>query len=132
MQSIIPLYSLLLILSFPVFGQQKYSDTNQKPIPTASATENALHKFEQDLKAESLKIYLLGGIVSVIKNEDFEFEKKHNVKYYDFGCTPPVQFKLYERYNELVFDHLIKEYGKIWIAATNQNAFGFQKWKENQ
>ena len=62
----IPLYSLFLILTFPVFGQQR--DTNQKPIPTASATENALHKFEQDLKAESLKIYLLGGIVSVIKN----------------------------------------------------------------
>lgn len=125
------LFCLFLLTSVHIFAQKKDTISNQKPVITASATENALHKFEQDLKAENLKIYLLGGIVSVIKSEDFEFEKKHKVKYHDFGCTPPVHFKLYEKYNQLVFDHLIKEYGKSWISATNQNAFGFLKWLEN-
>ena len=132
MKLILLLYSLLLLTNATSFGQKKHSDNNQKTILAAAAKESAQQKFEQDLTTKNIKIYLLGGIISVITKEDLEFERNYKLRYYDFGCTPPVNFETFEKYNQLVFDYLLKEYGKHWISSTNQNAFGFLKWKENR
>ena len=132
MKLILLLYSLLVLTSAKSFGQKKDSDKNQKPILPTSAKESAKQKFEQDLNTKNIKIYIIGGIISVITKEDLEFEKNYLLRYYDFGCTPPVNFETFEKYNQLVFDYLLKEYGKNWISSTNQNAFGFLKWKENR
>lgn len=122
------LFCLFIFSYFSVLGQKNESVPNQVVTDQEIASYDAKQKFEQDLKAQKLKIYLLGGIASVIKKEDFEFEKKYNIKYYDFGCTPPPNFKFYEQYNQLVFNHLFKENDKDWIALTNKNAFSFTKW----
>lgn len=132
MKLILLLYSLLLLTNATSFGQKKHSDNNQKTILAATAMESAKQKFEQDLTTKNIKIYLLGGIKSVITKEDLEFEKNYLLHYFDFGCTPPLNFEMFEKYNQLVFDYLLKEYGKNWIYSTNQNAFGLLKWKENR
>lgn len=132
MKSILLLYTLLLLTNATSFGQKKDSVYNKKPILAQSAKESAKQKFEQDLNTKNIKIYLLGGIISVITKEDLEFEKNYKMRYYDFGCMPPANFEMFEKYNQLVFDYLLKEHGKNWISSTNQNAFGFLKWKENR
>ena len=125
-------FSILFYMYCSVFGQKndtiKIKD-NQKPILFESSSDEAKAKFDRDLKLNTLKIYLLGGIKSVIQKEDAEFAKKYKVQYYDFGCTPPSNFKIYEQYNHLVFNYLQKEHGKSWIPFVNKNAFGFAKWK---
>lgn len=113
MKSILLLHCLILLTSSTIFGQKRDSIYTQKPILSSSATENAKQKFNQDLKTKNIRIYLLGGIKSVIKKEDLEFEKNYKLKYYDFGCTAPINFEVYEKYNQLVFDYLLKEYGKV-------------------
>lgn len=125
-------FSILFFMCCSVFGQRNDTikiNKDQKPLLFASSIDEAKNKFEQDLKAKKLNIYLLGGIVSVIKKEDLEFEKHYEINYHDFGCTAPMNFKVYEHYNQFVFNHLSKEYGKDWIASANTNAFGFKKWK---
>lgn len=116
-----------------VFAQKNDTikiNNDQKPILFESLFEEAKNKFEHDLKSKKLKLYLLGGIVSVIKKEDLEFEKQYEIQYHDFGCTSPMNFEVYEHYNQFVFDHLSKEYGKDWIVSTNTNAFGLKKWNQ--
>ncbi len=125
-------FTLLVLTSAIVFAQENgrvtISDNQNKP-PLASFHDDAKYKFERDLKSNSLKIYLLGGIKSVITKEDSVFEKQYPIQYYDFGCTPPANFKVYEQYNQFVFNHLLKEHGEKWIPFVNKNAFGFAKWK---
>lgn len=133
MKTIKLIFSILFFMSSSVFGQKNDTlkiNNNQKPILFESSINEAKNKFEQDLKSKKLKLYLLGGIVSVIKKEDLAFEKEYKIHYYDFGCTPPMNFEFYEHYNQFVFDHLSKEYGKDWIVSTNTNAFGFKKWNQ--
>lgn len=130
MKIVILANSLLLVTSTIVFAQKSERVTTEnKRAPSFISFENEANaKFECDLKSNSLKIYLLGGIKSVITKEDVEFAKKHPIQYYDFGCAPPTNFKVYELYNQLVFNYLLKEFGKEWIALVNKNAFGFAKW----
>lgn len=125
-------FVLLMLTSAIVFAQEnsRISISENQSKPTVISFENeAKAKFDHDLKSNNLKIYLLGGIKSVIQKEDAEFGKKYKIQYYDFGCTPSTNFKVYEQYNHLVFNHLMQEHGKKWIALTNQNAFGILKWK---
>lgn len=123
--------SLLLVSSTIVLAQKSERATTENKRATSfiSFENEAKAKFERDLKLNSLKIYLLGGIKSVIQKEDAEFAKKYKIQYYDFGCTPPSNFKIYEQYNHLVFNYLQKEHGKSWIPFVNKNAFIFAKWK---
>jgi len=76
-------------------------------------------------------IYILGGIASVITNEDLEFAKKHNIKFHDFGCLAPVNIEKYEKLNAQVFDNLNKEFGTIWQEEIRKGILGYEKWKKN-
>jgi len=126
-------YSFWLLATLNVYSQK--DTTENSTIVTEKELKKLLmqtskDKFESDLKSKKLTIYLLGGIVPVIKEKDLEFEKHYKINYQDFGCTAPMNFEFYEHYNLLVFDFLSKEYGNDWIASANKNAFGLKKWKE--
>ena len=126
-------FTLLILTSTIVFAQENGRVTtseDQKTPPFTSFEDEVKNKFQLDLKSNNLKIYVLGGIKSVIQKEDVEFEKQYRIQYYDFGCTPPPNFKIYEQYNELVFKYFLNEHGEKWIPFVNKNALGFNKWNE--
>jgi hypothetical protein len=84
-----------------------------------------------EINSNTKTIYLLGGIASVITKEDLAFAKKHNIKFHDFGCIAPSNFKEYEAKNALVFDFLNANFGKQWQNEIKPNVLGFEKWKKN-
>ena len=83
-----------------------------------------------EINSKTKTIYLLGGIASVITKEDLAFAKKYNVKFHDFGCIAPINFKEYETKNELVFEYLNKTFGKQWQKEIKSSVMGFEKWKK--
>ena len=115
-----------LLASTALFAQQNQVEDTANLF--SAAPEN---QFKNDLQSGKLTLYLMGGIVSVIKKADIEFEKKYQINYHDFGCMPPSHFEFYEQYNQLIFNHLLKQHGNDWIATANINAFGFEKWKKD-
>jgi hypothetical protein len=131
MKIIVLAIGLFLVTATIVLAQEneRNATENQRATSFITFENEATKKFDRDLKSNSLKIYLLGGIKSVIQKKDVEFEKQYTIQYYDFGCTPPANFKVYENYNLMVFNYLLKEHGEKWISFLNKNAFGFAKWK---
>lgn len=83
-----------------------------------------------EINSKTKTIYLLGGIASVITKEDLAFAKKYNVKFHDFGCIAPINFKEYEAKNALIFEHLNKVFGKQWQKEIKSSVMGFEKWKK--
>ena len=126
-------YSLLLLASLAVSAQKNnVKNTSKSKDVEKIFADNLEDKFKNDLRSGKLTIYLLGGIVSAIRKGDSEFEKKFQIRYHGFSCIPPSNFEFYEKYNQYVFNHLSKHYGKDWIASANDSAFGFKKWKEKR
>lgn len=83
-----------------------------------------------EINSNTKTIYVLGGIASVITKEDLAFAKKYNVKFHDFGCIAPINFKEYEAKNALIFEHLNKVFGKQWQKEIKSSVMGFEKWKK--
>lgn len=114
------IYLLSILFSIATFGQQEQSESCTKNL-VISAKMN----FEEDLKNNSMVIYLKGGIVSVITKDDQKFEKLYSIKYHDFGCVMPENFTYYESYNHNVFNYLKEKHGNEWKKTVNKNAFGW-------
>jgi len=77
-----------------------------------------------------IKIYLLGGIVSVITQKEIDFGKKYHVVFLDFGCVPPTNLTYYEEQNYKAFDLLNIQFGPKWQEELKPTIMGFKKWKE--
>lgn len=105
---------LTFFLSFAIQAQEK--------------KQNDTIKIE--INSNTKTIYVLGGIASVITKEDLAFAKKYNVKFHDFGCIAPINFKEYEAKNALIFEHLNKVFGKQWQKEIKSSVMGFEKWKK--
>lgn len=116
----IKLICFILILTSAI----SYSQQKTQPGCTKHLAISAKMNFEESLKTNSLIIYLRGGIVSVITDEDKKFEKSYGIKYHDFGCVLPENLKFYESYNHYVFNHLKEKFGNDWKKSINKNAFG--------
>lgn len=86
----------------------------------------------ENLNQNQKIIYVLGGIASIHTKEDIEFEKKHNVKYHDFGCVAPTNFEEFEVKNKKVFDSLSKEFGENWQKEIKVSSMGFSEWKKEK
>ncbi len=123
---------LLLCLKVSAYSQTQQFKVvvREKLSADADADQNDPNKkFENDLRNESLHIYVQGGIVSVIRPEDKTFEKKHNITYHDFGCVIPPNLHVYIQYNKLVFKHLTAKFGADWQKEVNKSAIGFSEPK---
>ena len=119
MKNIKLIHFLLIFISTLSFGQQKEDKTCSKHV-VMSAKMN----FEDDLKNNSLVIYLKGGIVSSVTNGDKKFEKLYAIRYHDFGCMMPKESNYYENYNHHVFSYLKEKYGNDCLNSINKSAFG--------
>lgn len=104
-----------------VFGVSNAQDTE------IIEPNSAEKQFELDLKNNSLKIYVQGGIVSALKKEDVEFAKSYNISYYEFGCLAPANPQYYQEYNNLVFKQLDQRFGSEWQSKLNRSSIGIQK-----
>lgn len=116
------IYIITLLISSLSFGQAQNEIGCSKYLAMSAVTN-----FEQDLKDNNITIYLQGGIVSVIKNEDLVFQKKYDINYHDSGCVAMGDFDYYKLYNHQVFAYLSKKFGEDWKKEVNPSAFGLIK-----
>lgn len=86
-------------------------------------------QFEKDLSANSLHIYILGGIAARPKEGDADFEKKYGIDFYDFGCLAPGNLSFYNEYNLLVFKHLTEKNGEEWEKAIRKDVMAWNEWR---
>ncbi|MDR6238788.1 carboxypeptidase-like regulatory domain-containing protein [Aureibacter tunicatorum] len=69
---------------------------------------------EKDWKNGTAKLLIIGSIVPIANTrQDNLFEKKYNVEYYDFGCSPPI-YECIKLYNERIFKLMDAKYGQNW------------------
>jgi hypothetical protein len=69
---------------------------------------------KSDWKNKSAKLYLIGSIAPIANSKnDKKFEKKYNLKYFDFGCTPDLLECIIE-YNKEILKLLELEYDEEW------------------
>lgn len=69
---------------------------------------------KSDWKNKSAKLYLIGSIAPIANSKnDKKFEKKYNLKYFDFGCTPATLECIIE-YNKEILKLLELEYDEEW------------------
>lgn len=81
-----------------------------------------------EIKQGQPRLLLIGGIVPAIVVGQEDFEKRFNIKYYDFGCTPPDR-KCVTSYNKIVFNHLDQVYGKKWRKKVRRDVIGYSDEK---
>lgn len=124
MKNIKFLYLLILLISSVSFSQ-----TETILGCTKHVAISAKMNFEEDLKNNSLTIYLQGGIVSVIKKEDLVFQEKYDIRYHDSGCVVVGDFEYYKMYNHHVFAYLSEKFGDGWKKELSISAFGLDKQK---
>jgi hypothetical protein len=68
----------------------------------------------KDWKNKRAKLLLVGSIAPISNSTlDNRFEKKYNIKYFDFGCSPPID-ECIKIYNEQIFVLMNEKYGPKW------------------
>ncbi|MFT2011510.1 carboxypeptidase-like regulatory domain-containing protein [Pontibacter sp. 13R65] len=78
---------------------------------------------QRDIKKKEPRLLIMGGIAPVVYVHQEKFEKKYDVKYYDFGCVAPNE-KCIEQYNQVVFKYLDSKYGKKWRKEVRKDVVG--------
>lgn len=124
------LASILMCMSCFSFAQKTKTPDPSIPCSKGQAIA-AKRNFENDLKNNTIKLYLQGGIISVINKEDLLFQKDYSIQYKDFGCVAPANISFYEAYNYQVFHYLSEKFGNNWKEKLNINAFGLNKSTAN-
>ncbi|KGO85210.1 FEKKY domain-containing protein [Flavobacterium suncheonense] len=78
---------------------------------------------EIDIQNKKPRLLLIGSIAPIFYSNQGKFEKKYEIKYYDFGCTPPSE-ECVIQYNKTVFDYLDKKYGRKWRKEVRKDVIG--------
>jgi hypothetical protein len=78
---------------------------------------------EYEIKNGKQRLLILGGIVPIYYQGQENFEKKYNVKYFDFGCDVPAKECAVE-YNKKIFEYLDRKYGKEWRREVRDDVEG--------
>lgn len=99
---------------------------------TENITKTPEEQFMADFNNKKLRLYVVGGIATVIKVTEHEFAKQSGFTYHDFGCLAPPHITYYEKYNHLVLDHLKLNLKKGWQKDIAPNTIGLQNWKKKQ
>lgn len=96
------------------------NSSDPKPECQRFSREKALN----DIEAKKPTILLQGGIVSVIKIADRDFEKKYKIPFRDLGCVVPDKIECLIAYNKTIFEYLDKINGKEWRKEIRKDAIG--------
>ena len=120
-------YLLVFSLFFALpMVPQKNEINCPKPLHAMTSED----KFNSDVRNNTLNVYIVGGMVSVIREREVAFAKKYNVRFHDFGCVVPANLSFYDTYNQFVFKHLTNTFGPEWLKEINPNVIGITKYKE--
>lgn len=86
---------------------------------------------QSDINAGRPRLLLSGGITPIIYTTDEEFEKKYQVKYFDFGCIA-IPDECILAYNSEIFQHLDTTFGKEWRKEIRKDVIGLRKTPHNK
>lgn len=112
-----------ILFTVPTFAQ---NDTiTKKPMPFAAITPE--QAFKNSVANNSFRLYIIGGMVSAIREREVAFAKKYNISFHDFGCVVPANLSFYQSYNQLVFEHLTTTFGTEWRKEVSPNVIGISK-----
>lgn len=92
-------------------------------IPVACEVNGEIANLE--IKQGHPRLLLIGGIAPIHVIGQEGFERNFNVKYYDFGCTPPDN-ECVITYNKIVFSYLDKTYGTRWREKVRTDVIGYK------
>ena len=101
------------------YGKQKFnvetkSGINNLTFELKADCEYNAEQAESDWKIGIPKLLLFGSIAPIGNtSSDNRFEKKFGIKYFDFGCEPPIE-ECIKIYNQRIFELMDKKYGKVW------------------
>lgn len=110
----------IIILAISVAGFAQQPCGKGRLSPTAQVSPTPQEEFENDLKDNNIKIYVMGGIAAVITLEDRDIAKKYGFDFHDFGCLAP-DLNYYKAYNKCVVSYLNKKHGKGWQKDIRKN-----------
>lgn len=101
------------------YGKQKFdieteTGINKVVIELKADCKYNAERAESDWENGTANL-LLAGSIAPIENStsDKHFEKKYRIKYFDFGCEPPINECLKE-YNKRIFELMDEKYGIKW------------------
>ena len=77
----------------------------------------------KEIKNNSPKIVIVGGIVSAIRPGDEKFAIKYKVQFIDTGCVTEDN-NCIAAYNKATFEYLDKKYGKKWRKYARKDLLG--------
>lgn len=124
---------ILLFISNFTFGQfkkltdEEINNSGASKINFITNCNEAEKLAETDIKNETIFLFLQSGEAPIIYNEDKIFEKKYNINFYEQGC---IGSNCAKKYNQVIFDYLLKKYGKKWIKQIRRDTIGFKDWKK--
>jgi len=78
-----------------------------------------------DIQNDKPRLLLISGIAPYVTTEDYHFAKKYQIKFQDFGDTPPAE-ECVRQYNQTVFDYLDKKFGKKWRVEVRDDVVGLK------
>ena len=122
---------IFTLLNFTVFMNPDNSLNTLKSLVSANSRDTTpeCHNYSrekalEDIQSKKPTILLQGGIVSVIKIADRDFEKKYKIPFRDLGCVVPDKIECLIAYNKTIFEYLDKINGKQWRKEIRQDAIG--------
>ena len=87
---------------------------------TLNTRADCSFNFENDLKVNKIKLFLIGGIAPTHVQGQEQHEKMFSFEYYDYGCTPEAD-ECIKAYNTKAFKHLDQKFGKSWRKHVRQD-----------
>ena len=87
---------------------------------TSNSIVGCAFNFESDLKANKIKLFIIGGIAPRHVQGQEQHEKMYNFEYYNYGCTPEAD-ECIKSYSTKAFKHLDQKYGKLWRNFVRQD-----------
>lgn len=97
-----------------------FSFTNPYANNLVKTRSDCSFNFENDLKTNKIKLFLIGGIAPTHVQGQEQYEKKFNFQYYDYGCTPEAK-ECSKAYSAKAFKYLDQKFGRSWRKQVRQD-----------
>lgn len=97
-----------------VFEIKTNDGITQTTLTLVTGCEYSKEQADKDWDTGKPKLLLVGSIAPIANStSDTKFEKKYGIKYFDFGCMPPIS-ECIKIYNERIFELMDEKYGEKW------------------
>ncbi|RZK01600.1 MAG: hypothetical protein EOO43_24240, partial [Flavobacterium sp.] len=101
----------LILVFLSLFFANDLSATDT--ITSDTSKSFSIEMAQKDIIKGNVKFLIWSGIASRHYDGDKPFEKKYNIKYFQFGCVLPPNISIAD-YNKVVANYLDDKYGTAW------------------